>query len=114
MRNAAKLTVPASRFSKAILEAMVRTRYIDRIASGEENGRPVIEITLRYVNGTNAIQAIKQLSHRGLRRYSDYRSLRAPRRGGGIMLLSTPLGVLSNAEARKRGVGGELLCEIHS
>lgn len=114
MRHAATVTVPASRFAKAILEAMVRTRYIESIAMLESDGRPVIQVTLRYVNGVNAIQAIRQLSHRGLRRYSDYRSLRSPRHGGGIILLSTPLGVLSNAEARKRGVGGELLCEIHS
>ena len=114
MRHAATVTVPATRFSASILDAMVRAGYVMGYEPAEETEHPMLVVTLRYINGASAMQAIKQLSTRGLRRYSSYRTLRAPRHGGGILLLSTPAGVLSDREARKQGVGGELLCEIHS
>ena len=114
MRHESTLTVPASRYAASIVEALVRTNYLEGFKPVEESGRNYLSIQLKYTNGVNAIQAIKQLSRQGLRRYSSYKTLRSPRRGGGILLLSTPVGILSDKEARKRGVGGELLCEIHS
>ena len=114
LRQAPVLMVPASRFTEAVVTAMVRTGYLESVQKLTNSERPTLQITLKYVNGLNAIQAIRQLSKRGLRRYSSYKTLRAPRHGGGILLLSTPLGVLSDREARQKGVGGELICEIHS
>ena len=114
MRNEATLTVPASRYVTSIVEALVRTRYLESFEQTEDGGRNYLSIRLKYTNGVNAIQAIKLLSRQGLRRYSSYKTLRSPRHGGGILLLSTPAGILSDHEAKKRGVGGELLCEIHS
>jgi len=114
LRQAPALTVPASRFTEALVTAMVRTGYLKQVERIVQDERPMLQISLKYVNGFNAIHGIKQLSKRGLRRYSSYKTLRSPRHGGGILLLSTPLGVLSDREARQKGVGGELLCEIHS
>lgn len=113
-RRAATVQVPATKFGHAILTALVRTGYLERIESVEAAGHPMVSVSFKYVNGTNAMKAIRQLSTQGLRRYSSAKTLRAPRHGGGILLLSTPIGVLSDREARQRGVGGELLCEIHS
>mgnify|MGYP001577649225 CR=1 FL=1 len=114
MRHSDTVQVPATRFSVAILEALVRTGYLERTEALDNDGRPMVAVSFKYIDGENVIKAIRQLSTRGLRRYSSYKTLRAPRHGGGILLLSTPLGVLSDREARQRGVGGELLCEILS
>lgn len=115
LREAETVTVPMSRLATAIGDALVRARYIDRVERrADEAGRPELIVSFKYVNGLNAIHSIRQISKRSLRRYSSYKTLRSPRHGGGILILSTPLGVLSDREARTKGVGGELLCEIHS
>lgn len=114
MRQAPSLTVPASRLTESLLTAVTRAGYLERVERVGEADRPQLEVTLKYVNGLNAIHTIRQLSKRSLRRYSSYKTLRSPRHGGGVIILSTPLGVLSDREARAKGVGGELLCEIHS
>ncbi len=114
LRHAEGLEVPASRYREAILAALVRTGYLTGYVLEPRDGRPVLVVRLKYIDGLHAIAAIRQLSKQSLRRYSSYKTLRSPRRGGGILLLSTPLGILSDREARQRGVGGELICEIHS
>ncbi len=115
LRQAETVTVPANRLTAAIGEALVRARYVTHVDRRDGGtGQPVLVISFRYVNGLNAIHSIRQLSKRSLRRYSSYKTLRSPQRGSGILILSTPLGVLSDREARTKGVGGELLCEIHS
>lgn len=115
LRGAQTVSVPANRLARAIGDALVRARYVAHVERKDgATGRPELVITFRYVNGLNMIHSIRQLSKRSLRRYSSYRTLRSPQRGSGILILSTPLGVLSDREARTKGVGGELLCEIHS
>ena len=114
LRQATSLRLPASRLTEAIATAMLRTGYLSDVRRVHSEPQDQLELTLKYTNGLNAIHSIVQVSKRGLRRYSSYKTLRSPRHGGGILLLSTPLGVLSDREARSKGVGGELLCEIHS
>ncbi len=71
-----------------------------------------IKIELKYFNGTPVIKRIKRISKPGIRVYSKITDLKKPYGGLGISILSTPKGVMSDQEARKNNVGGEILCEV--
>jgi small subunit ribosomal protein S8 len=115
LRHAESVRIPKTRFGQAILDALIRSGHLGPYADEvDAHQRPYLRVALRYVNGLNAIQALRQRSRQGLRQYRSYRLLRSPRRGGGFSILSTPLGVLTDREARLKRVGGELLAEIHS
>lgn len=71
-----------------------------------------IQIDLKYYNGTPVIKKIKRVSKPGIRVYSKITDLSKPYGGLGISILSTPKGVMSDQQARKNNVGGEVLCEV--
>jgi small subunit ribosomal protein S8 len=81
-------------------------------ASGEGTKR-VITVTLRYTDdGRAAIVGLRRVSRPGLRRYSHASDAPRVRGGLGVSILSTPVGLLPDREARRRNVGGEVLCEV--
>ena len=71
-----------------------------------------IQIDLKYYNGIPVIKKIKRISKPGIRVYSKISDLSKPYGGLGISILSTPKGVMSDQNARKKNVGGEILCEV--
>ncbi len=71
-----------------------------------------IKIDLKYYNGIPVIKKIKRISKPGIRVYSKISDLPKPYGGLGISILSTPKGVMSDQQARKKNVGGEILCEV--
>ena len=71
-----------------------------------------IQIDLKYYNGTPVIKKINRVSKPGIRVYSKITDLSKPYGGLGISILSTPKGVMSDQQARKNNVGGEVLCEV--
>ena len=71
-----------------------------------------IKIDLKYYNGTPVIKRIKRISKPGIRVYSKINDLQKSYGGLGISILSTPKGVMSDQQARKNNVGGEILCEV--
>ena len=71
-----------------------------------------IKIDLKYYNGDPVIKKIKRISKPGIRVYSKISDLQKPYGGLGISILSTPKGVMSDHQARKNNVGGEILCEV--
>ena len=81
--------------------------YID-----ERKGISFIKIELKYYNGSPVIKKIKRISKPGIRIYSKISELKRPYGGLGISILSTPKGVMSNHNAKKNNVGGEVLCEV--
>jgi small subunit ribosomal protein S8 len=78
----------------------------------EKNGIATIKIDLKYYNGDPVIKNIKRISKPGIRVYSKISELDKPYGGLGISILSTPKGVMSDQQARKNNVGGEVLCEV--
>ena len=76
------------------------------------NGIDSIQIDLKYYNGTPVIKNIKRISKPGIRVYSKISDLPKTYGGLGISILSTPKGVMSDNQARKKNVGGEILCEV--
>jgi len=106
------ITSPASRLRANVLDVLQREGYI-RGYSEEALGRhPGLRIELKYFEGEPAIKHVARVSKPGRRVYSGSKELPVVRNGLGITIVSTPQGVLSDAEARDKNVGGEVLAEV--
>ena len=104
---------PASRLRASVLDVLQREGYIRGYSKEETTGpQPNIRIELKYFEGQPAIQHVARVSKPGRRVYSGSTELPVVRNGLGITIVSTPKGVLSDAEARAENVGGEVLCQV--
>ena len=113
MRRRPKTTTPASNMRTRVLEVLKDEGYIRGYAQVEQKGaRPEIEIELKYNNGEPAIRTIKRVSKPGRRVYSAARDIPTVANGLGVVILSTPKGVMSDWRAREENVGGEVLCNV--
>ncbi|MEX0701562.1 MAG: 30S ribosomal protein S8 [Planctomycetales bacterium] len=105
--------IPASRVKLGIAEALQREGYIWDFEVIEAQPRNILRVNLKYgPNGERVIQTIDRASKPGRRVYSSVRDMPQVLQGLGVSILSTNKGVLSNREARKAGVGGEVLCTV--
>ncbi|MGK2285121.1 30S ribosomal protein S8 [Pedomonas sp. V897] len=104
---------PASKLRANVLEVLKREGYIRGYSEYEQGpGRREIRIELKYHEGEPAIQWLQRVSKPGRRIYAGSKELPRVRNGLGISIVSTPKGVLSDAEARELNVGGEVLCTV--
>ncbi len=102
-----------SKLNMNVLAVLKDEGYIRDFKDKEiRNGINSIQIDLKYHNGTPVIKKIKRVSKPGIRVYSKISDLPKPYGGLGISILSTPKGVMSDQNARKQNVGGEILCEV--
>jgi len=108
------IELPASNLKERVAELLRDEGYLNAVGRAErDGGKNVLTIELRYVEGNrNAIQTIRRVSRPGQRRYVGYSDIPRVRSGLGIAILSTSRGVLTDNQARKMKVGGELLCEV--
>ncbi len=104
--------IPRSKMKFAIAKILEREGYVGQIEETEEAGRPVIRVHLKYNDGP-AIAYLKRVSTPGRRVYVKATELPNVQSGFGISIVSTPNGLMTNNEARKRHLGGELICEIY-
>jgi small subunit ribosomal protein S8 len=105
--------VPSSQIKVALVEALKREGFVWDHEIVEVDGHKVLRVSLKYgPNGEHVIQHISRVSKPGCRVYLAAKNMRDIRQGTGISVLSTSRGVLSNREARRQGVGGEVLCEV--
>lgn len=103
---------PASKLRGAVLEVLQREGYIRGYSEEELGKHPGLRIELKYFEGEPAIRHVARVSKPGRRIYSGSSELPTVRNGLGITIVSTPKGVLSDAEARSQNVGGEVLAEV--
>jgi small subunit ribosomal protein S8 len=103
---------PASKLRARVLDVLQREGYIRGYSDEAVGGHPGIRIELKYFEGQPAIQHVARISKPGRRVYSGAQELPRVRNGLGITIVSTPKGVLSDAEAREQNVGGEVLAEV--
>ena len=102
-----------SKLNLNVLSVLKDEGYIRGFKDTEERkGITFIHIDLKYYNGSPVIKKIKRISKPGIRVYSKISELEKPYGGLGISILSTPKGVMSDQQARKNNVGGEVLCEV--
>ena len=108
-----QINCPSSKFRTNVLEVLQREGYIRGYRYVEESkSQPHLEIELKYHEGSPVIRTIKRVSRPGRRIYASIKELRPINNGLGISILSTPRGVMADAEARAANVGGEVLCTV--
>ena len=103
---------PASKLRTRVLEVLQREGYIRGYTEDATGVHPQLRIELKYFEGEPAIKHVARVSKPGRRVYSGSKELPVVRNGLGITIVSTPRGVLSDAEARVQNVGGEGLAEV--
>ena len=106
------ILTPASKLRAHVLDVLQREGYIRGYSEEQLAGQKGLRIELKYFEGQPAIQHLVRVSKPGRRVYSGARELTRIRNGLGITIVSTPRGVLSDAEARDQNVGGEVLAEV--
>lgn len=120
IRNASRVghkvvEIPASNIKKEITKILMDKGYILNYKFIDDNKQGVIKIALKYHPSTKepAITSLQRVSKSGLRKYSNATELPRVLNGLGIAILSTSKGVITDKEARKENVGGEVLCYVH-
>jgi len=109
----ATISSPASKLRANVLAVLKREGYIrDYQVKEFDGGKSELTIELKYYEGDGVIRTIQRVSKPGRRVYSKIGDLKPVRNGLGIAILSTPSGVMSDHEARRQNVGGEVLCQI--
>ena len=112
-RKRSKVLTPASRLRQRVLDVLQDEGYIRGYNLVQNPGEfPQFEIELKYFDGQPVIAEISRVSKPGRRVYSGSQELPRVRNGLGMTIVSTPKGVLSDAEARDQNVGGEVLAEV--
>jgi len=113
-QSAGKVSVqlPASKKKMAIAGVLKSEGYISDVNASEVDGKPVMEITLKYFQGRPVIDMVKRVSRPGLRIYKGRDELPKVRGGLGIAIVSTSRGVMTDREARKQGHGGEVIAFV--
>ncbi len=103
---------PASTLRVRVLDVLQREGYIRGYSEDATGVHPQLRVELKYFEGEPAIKHVARVSKPGRRVYSGSKELPVIRNGLGITIVSTPKGVLSDAEARAQNVGGEVLAEV--
>ncbi|GMV53580.1 MAG: 30S ribosomal protein S8 [Chlorobi bacterium] len=104
--------VPSSKLKVAIAEILKDQGFIADFNLRSEGVQPTLEVKLRYYYGQPVIREIKRVSKPGRRVYAGVTELPRVRNGLGVAIISTPRGVMSDKQARRENVGGEILCTI--
>jgi small subunit ribosomal protein S8 len=113
MRKLTTIDVPASNFRLKILEVLKTEGYINNyFIEKKENNKKNLKVDLKYYEGVPVIKEIKRISKPGRRIYSKAVSIPKIQNGLGLAILSTPKGVMSDNEARKNNLGGEIICRV--
>lgn len=114
LKNAQKakhtdVTFTYSKIQLAVLEALKKEGFISNVEKTGKDLKKKIIATLKYEDGAPAITDVKRISKQSKRMYVGYKDLKTVRNGYGITILSTPQGIMSNKQASKLKVGGEIL-----
>jgi small subunit ribosomal protein S8 len=113
MRSLNTVDVPASNFRLKILEVLKSEGYISNFfIEKKENNKKNLKVDLKYYEGSPVIKEIKRISKPGRRVYSRATSIPKIQSGLGLAIISTPKGVMSDNEARKNNIGGEIICRV--
>ena len=111
VRNHNKVSLPSSKFKAKIADVLKSEGYIIDYKINDEI-KPSIEINLKYNSGNPVINTIERISKPGRRIFSSASSLPKINNGLGIAIVSTPQGVMTDVDARKKKLGGEIICKV--
>ena len=112
MRNHKKVEIPSSNFKTKIADVLKNEGYINNFNVENNDNKNTLIIDLKYNSGSPVITVIERVSRPGRRIFSSAESLPKINNGLGIAIVSTPKGVMTDIEARKQKVGGEVICKV--
>jgi len=101
-----------SKMKQEILEILKKEKFIENVKKDKNQGKDCLLVTLRYINSYPVINIIKRISKPGRRVYIDKMHIPNIKRGKGRVIISTSKGILTDTQAKEKGVGGELLLEV--
>jgi small subunit ribosomal protein S8 len=107
-----EVTIPHSKMKESIARVLKREGYVVEVSVDGVKATKAIKIKLKYNGRKSIIEGVRRISSPGLRRYTGSQDVPRVRAGMGTSILSTSEGIMSGVQARKKNVGGELLCEI--
>ena len=111
-RNHKKVDLPSSNFKNKIAEILKNEGFIKEFKINSENNKNVLSLELKYHSGNPVISEFERVSKPGRRIFSSADSLPKINNGLGIAIVSTPKGVMTDMDARKQRVGGEIICKV--
>ena len=111
-RNKKNVAMPSSKFKTKIAEILKSEGYIIDYQVKSEQNKSNLQISLKYNSGNPVISSIERISKPGRRIFSSAESLPKINNGLGIAIVSTPKGVMSDVDARKQKIGGEIICKV--
>ena len=106
------VSMPASTVKEAVANVLKDEGYITDFATSGEGASKSLSVELKYFEGTPVIETVKRVSKPGLRVYRGKEELPTVLGGLGIAIVSTSAGVMSDRQAREKGVGGEVICVV--
>jgi len=112
LRNHKKVEMPSSNFKMKIADVLKNEGYINGFNVDKNDNKQVLIIDLKYNSGSPVISVIERVSKPGRRVFSSAESLPKINNGLGIAIISTPKGVMTDIDARKQKVGGEIICKV--
>ena len=112
MSNHKKVEIPSSKFKTKIADVLKDEGFIIDHKVNIENNKPILLINLKYNYGNPVISTIERISKPGRRIFSSAESLPKINNGLGIAIISTPKGVMTDVDARKQKIGGEIICKV--
>lgn len=107
-----ELTVPYTKLNLAVLNLMLEEKYLSAVTKIDDGPFPMLKITLKYVGGESAIYHLKKISKPGVRIYSGINKIGRTLSGYGLKIISTSRGIMTDSQARKQKIGGEVLAEL--
>ena len=106
------VSFPYSKMKNAIVECLNKEGYVSEFSKKVKKGQPVLEVKLVYTDKKPKITEVERISKQSRRVYFRMKDIHSVRNGTGVLVLSTPKGILSGREARKAQVGGEALFRV--
>ena len=111
-RNHKKVALPSSNFKTKIADILKNEGFIKDFKVNSENNKSILSLELKYHSGNPVISTIERVSKPGRRIFSSANGLPKINNGLGIAIISTPKGVMTDMDARKQKIGGEIICKV--
>ncbi len=106
------VSIPYSKMKNAIGVCLQKAGYVSEVSKKVKKGQPILEVSLVYIDQKPKITEVERISKQSRRVYFGMKDIHSVRNGSGLLVLSTPKGILSGKDARKEQVGGEALFRI--
>lgn len=106
------VVIPFANLKYGIAKIFEKEGFIEKVEKKGRKSKRLIEITLKYSDDTPVISGLKRISKPGQRIYSNWKKIKRVKGGYGMAVISTSKGLMTNKEARKNKLGGEIVCEV--